>query len=468
MTAGGLGATALRRAIGEQLAHDVPSAFDGGQQGASRRVRRAPALLPVAQGPDRQVEGVGELRLRHAEALPQRLDARHASQLFQSLLLQIVLRRGIRALGNWDLQMTPSDFTEWLAALSTLNAAQRRIAFRALALAEADDPGEEGVEICQPGSVAGGTDAKRPEECGEAVAAAPAASGERDLFRDIAKERQAQAGCPHCGAPEVRPWGEARGLPRYRCVECRKTFNPFTGTPVAGLHNKDRWPDQARALMEGESLAKAAERCGVHPSTAFRWRHRFLSALNDDKPRSLSGVVEADETFILESFKGRRGGLARPARRRGGKAAKRGLSAEQIPVIVARDRGGATLDAVLPRLDAKSLQEAFGDRIAPGTDFCCDGGSAITAFARRARLNVHVLPAPGVPKPEEPEFHINHVNAYHGRLKEWMRRFHGVATENLPTYLSWRRTLEALRDIGDPARWIAAAAGLGPYQHVSQ
>lgn len=371
-------------------------------------------------------------------------------------------------MGNWDLQMTPSDFTEWLAALSTLNAAQRRIAFRALALAEADDPGEEGVEICQPGSVAGGTDAKRPEECGEAVAAAPAASGERDLFRDIAKERQAQAGCPHCGAPEVRPWGEARGLPRYRCVECRKTFNPFTGTPVAGLHNKDRWPDQARALMEGESLAKAAERCGVHPSTAFRWRHRFLGALNDDKPRSLSGVVEADETFILESFKGRRGGLARPARRRGGKAAKRGLSAEQIPVIVARDRGGATLDAVLPRLDAKSLQEAFGDRIAPGTDFCCDGGSAITAFARRARLNVHVLPAPGVPKPEEPEFHINHVNAYHGRLKEWMRRFHGVATENLPTYLSWRRTLEALRDIGDPARWIAAAAGLGPYQHVSQ
>ena len=164
----------------------------------------------------------------------------------------------------------------------------------------------------------------------------------------------------------------------------------------------------------------------------------------------------------------RRGGLVRPASRRGGKAAKRGLSAEQIPVIVARDRRGATLDAVLPRLDARSLQEAFGDRITPATDFCCDGGSAITAFARRARLTVHVLPAPGVPKPEEPEFHINNVNAYHGRLKEWMRRFHGVATENLPAYLSWRRTLEALDEIADPAPWIAAAAGLGPYQCVSQ
>ena len=51
-----------------------------------------------------------------------------------------------------------------------------------------------------------------------------------------------------------------------------------------------------------------------------------------------------DETFILESFKGKRRDLPRASRKRGGKAAKRGLSAEQIPVIVARDRTGATID----------------------------------------------------------------------------------------------------------------------------
>src|SRR5271157_3837076 len=239
--------------------------------------------------------------------------------------------------GSLDLgaKMKPSDFAGWLAALSSLSAAQRRIVFRELARAEADDLCEEGVEICEPRSAA--ADAKRAEERSDAVAATPSASGERDIFREIAKERYSRTGCPRCGALDVRPWGEARGLPRYRCVECRKTFNPFTGTPVAGLHNKDRWLDQARALIEGESLAKTAERCRIHPSTAFRWRHRFLAALNLDKPKSLSGIVEADETFILESLKGRRGGLARPARRRGGKAAKRGLSAEQIPVVVARD-----------------------------------------------------------------------------------------------------------------------------------
>ena len=43
-----------------------------------------------------------------------------------------------------------------------------------------------------------------------------------------------------------------------------------------------------------------------------------------------------------------------------------------------------------------------------------------------------LVPAPGKPLPGEPDIHINNVNAYHSRLKEWMRRFHGVATRNLP------------------------------------
>ena len=203
-------------------------------------------------------------------------------------------------------------------------------------------------------------------------------------------------------------------------------------------------------------------------TTAFRWRRRFLSALNLDKPQRLSGIVEADETFILESFKGRRSDLPRTSRKRGGKASKRGLSAEQIPVMVARDRSGATIDAVLPHLDAASVTVALGNIITRPAELCCDGGAAITAFARRARIKFHVLPAPGMPKPAAPQLHINNVNAYHGRLKEWMRRFHGVATKNLPSYLSWRRTIEALSIASTPEVWIMGAAGLGPYQQSSR
>jgi len=349
--------------------------------------------------------------------------------------------------------MDTARFTKWLASIDHLDATQRQHAFQALALAEANDSVDAPTSSTTAEAVAPPTPART-------AGAVPSAS----LLTKIGSDRIASFGCPHCGGHDICRWGQAGSKPRYRCATCRKTFNPLTGTSLAGLHHQDRLKDQAQALIEGETVAKAAKRCDISYATAFRWRHRFLSGLNLDKPQRLSGIVEADETFILESFKGKRGGLARASRKRGGKAAKRGLSAEQIPIMVARDRTGATIDAVLPRLDAASITAALGHVITRPAELCCDGGSAITAFARRARLKFHVLPAPGIPKPEAPMLHINNVNAYHGRLKEWMRRFHGVATENLPGYLSWRRMIEGLGPTPTPDAWIMAAAGLGPYQ----
>lgn len=343
--------------------------------------------------------------------------------------------------------MDETAFEAWVSAIGRLDAAQRGRVFQALALAD----GSDGVEVAaeRPGPVAGSD--------------VPGDS----LMAKIGRERLDSFGCPHCGLRNVRPWGSAGGKPRYRCTDCRKTFNPLTGTPLSGLHYPERWREQAQAMLDGVTIQQAAKRCGVDYTTAFRWRHRFLAALNLDKPQQLSGIVEADETFILESFKGRRGMLGRAPRKRGGKASKRGMSSEQIPVIVARDRSGATIDAVLSGLDSTSMQAALGNVISRGADFCCDGGMGITAFARRARVKLHVLPAPGGPKPGEPQFHINNVNAYHSRLKEWMRRFHGVATNNLPNYLSWRRTIEAFARTATPEAWIMGAAGLGPYQQAS-
>lgn len=62
-----------------------------------------------------------------------------------------------------------------------------------------------------------------------------------------------------------------------------------------------------RGFERGVTIEKAAERCGVDPTTAFRWRHRFLKAFSADMALELSGIAEADETFSLESFKGQLG-----------------------------------------------------------------------------------------------------------------------------------------------------------------
>jgi hypothetical protein len=80
----------------------------------------------------------------------------------------------------------------------------------------------------------------------------------------------------------------------------------------------------------------------------------------------------------------------------------------------------------------------------------------MSAFARRARVKLHVLPAPGSPQPGQPQFHTDNVNAYHGRLKEWMRRFHGVAPDNLPSIRSLVASAMAAQSMASVTRALRA------------
>lgn len=150
---------------------------------------------------------------------------------------------------------------------------------------------------------------------------------------ELGQRRVDSVGCPHCDGRDVVRWGQSADLPRYRCKTCRRTFNALTKTPLAHLRHKGKWATQTGAMIDGVSTAKAAKRCGVHYTTAFRWRHRFLEALATDKPHALSGIVEGDETFILESFKGKRSAMPRAARKRGGKPAKCGSPLNRFPCL---------------------------------------------------------------------------------------------------------------------------------------
>ena len=169
----------------------------------------------------------------------------------------------------------------------------------------------------------------------------------------LAETRQ----CPHCNTLGAVSKGMARGLRRYQCKAGKKTFNAATGTTLQGLHNKGRCLTFGDCLADGLTVRASAERCDFAVSTAFRWRHRFLGT-QDQNPPKLKGIVEADETYVLESRKGDRN-IDRKARRRGGKASKRGLSDEQVPILVAVDRSGTTTCSVLPSVAADNVQSVL-------------------------------------------------------------------------------------------------------------
>lgn len=170
-----------------------------------------------------------------------------------------------------------------------------------------------------------------------------------DDARDwINRRAQENLSCPHCQAAHVQRWGHDSGIQRYRCGDCHRIFNALTGSPLAGLKCREAWAAYTRAMIDGCTLRTAAHRSGVHLSTAFRWRHRLLQRPAQAQDTELHNIVEADETYFLESFKGRRQ-LTRAARHRGGAAAKRGLSAEQIPVWSSRIGRGIISMRCFPR-----------------------------------------------------------------------------------------------------------------------
>ena len=194
-------------------------------------------------------------------------------------------------------------------------------------------------------------------------------SSEAEVIAALEGRLLADRVCSLCQRHGAVCRGRANGLRRFYCAGCGKTFNALTGTPLANLHYKGRWkPHFARSLSAGELVRKSAARCDVAVSTAFRWRHRFLRAINTDTALSAESSRPM-KAYVLESRKGSRAWKnaaagqpdaeepERKPRKRGGKATRRGLSSEQVPVLVAADRTGATISAILPAVNADTIKD---------------------------------------------------------------------------------------------------------------
>lgn len=262
--------------------------------------------------------------------------------------------------------------------------------------------------------------------------------------------------CPRCQAPgeKLRPWGHSHGLPRMRCQACGKTSNALTGTPLAHLRHREQWLRYAQALIDALSVRQAALRCGVDKSTAFRWRHRFLAAAAGHRAAHAGGIVEADETFFRQSFKGQRH-LPRHAHRRAGPAAHW----ERMAVLVVRDRSGHTADFRLEKVDASHVTAVLRPLVDKDAVLCTDGAQVYRTVARTLGLTHRALNTQRHIRVLDGAFHIQNVNAYDSRLKQWMRRFNGVATKYLENYLGWRRMLERYRQNISPSLCLQEAMG---------
>ncbi len=255
--------------------------------------------------------------------------------------------------------------------------------------------------------------------------------------------------CPHCKSVHFQRWGKRNDLQRYRCKLCKKTFNSLTGTPLARLKRKGHWLDYAKCLIDSVTIRAAAKMCNISIQTSFRWRHRFLTNAKKIKASSLCGIVEADEIKFPISFKGQKK-INRPPRKRGGCSGNVKNDKETVSFFIGRDRNKFTYDEIIKQISTLELHNTFSKKLDSDILLCCDNKRIYKEFAKERALRFGFVDISKGENVKKDVIHIQNISKYCEKLKSWMKRFHGVATKYLESYVSWFREFDEFGDTLTP------------------
>ena len=171
-------------------------------------------------------------------------------------------------------------------------------------------------------------------------------------------------------------------------------------------------------------------------------RHKILFVLEQEEannPTKLEGVCDADETYILESFKGKKfpQDFWRKPRKHGAVATGPGISHEYICVCAGIERDGCAIATAVNRASAgkDDIEQVFGGRVGNTTVILSDGAKGYSVLEEAGKCSV--LNAKNERTNRTDAFYnINTVNGFHSFIKERNRCARGFATKYLNRYNS--------------------------------
>ncbi|MDF2444801.1 MAG: transposase [Moraxellaceae bacterium] len=194
--------------------------------------------------------------------------------------------------------------------------------------------------------------------------------------------------CPHCEKAQRVQVRQVTGF--YRCLACKKDFTVRTGTIFERSHVPLNLWLYAMYLMvtarKGISSLQLSKELGITQKSAWFVQQRIREACGNGSNKGkggdfmLSGIVEADETYIggkemnkhaSKKLKAGRGTI--------GKTAVMGL----------RERGGRVDALVISDTKAKTIKSAVRASVAPGSVLCTDEHVSYTGMPEYAHFVVN-------------------------------------------------------------------------------
>ena len=183
----------------------------------------------------------------------------------------------------------------------------------------------------------------------------------------------------------------------------------------------------------GISALQLKRQLGLNSNdTAWYLLHRLRKAMVNDTRTQLSGLIEADETFIGGKAKGKRGrGVT--------SAPNKSLIVGAVEVLVYQDkndkrceRAGRLRLALIPDATEISLGAFIEKNMEPGSRIRTDGWTGYSEAALEDyKHHVRVIGSMKLAHKRLP-----HIHSVFGNLKTWLNgTHHGVEPKYLPSYL---------------------------------
>jgi transposase-like protein len=183
--------------------------------------------------------------------------------------------------------------------------------------------------------------------------------GSEDRCRDILEELRWPSGprCPRCESAKL---SRMRKRDQFDCDSCGYQFSVTAGTIFHDSHLPLRKWFVAVYLMtesrKGISANSLKRMLGIGSyRTAWYLCHRIRAAMADANPAPLTGVVEADETYIGGKLRNQHG---QPM---GKRAASRVRMRNKVIVLGAVERGGNLRVRMAPNARKGTIRNFLGD-----------------------------------------------------------------------------------------------------------